>query len=291
MAPLLAGACRRWLPLLPLLAVAAVLLPAVARADWSAFVAPLPATDGLPQGAIGSPERGCLVGAAMLPTDGDGYQLMRLSRGRNYGDPRLTGFVVELSRRMLEHGYAGLLIGDLAQARGGPMASGHRSHQTGLDVDIWFTPAPARTLTIAERETIAAPSMVAADGLTVSEAWSPQQETALRLAAAFAEVDRIFVNPVLKQALCLSEAGDRQWLHKLRPWWGHDAHFHVRLACPDDAPLCRPQPPVPAGDGCGADLAWWFSAEAAERARAQTPPRPLTLDDLPPACRAVFDAG
>ena len=45
------------------------------------------------------------------------------------------------------------------------------------------------------------------------------------------------------------------------------------------------------GDGCGADLAWWFSAEATEEAtkKAKAPPaRALTLDDLPPACRTVL---
>jgi penicillin-insensitive murein endopeptidase len=49
--------------------------------------------------------------------------------------------------------------------------------------------------------------------------------------------------------------------------------------------------PVPAGEGCDASLEWWFSAEAQEalQQRAQEPPKPLTLDDLPPACRAIFN--
>jgi hypothetical protein len=34
----------------------------------------------------------------------------------------------------------GLYIGDISQPRGGPMTSGHASHQIGLDADIWMLP-------------------------------------------------------------------------------------------------------------------------------------------------------
>jgi penicillin-insensitive murein endopeptidase len=103
-------------------------------------------------------------------------------------------------------------------------------------------------------------------------------------------VDRIFVNPAIKHILCESVTTDRTWLRKIRPWWGHDDHFHVRLSCPVGEDACVPTEPIAAGDGCDASLEWWFSAEAKEalQERIKMPPKPLTLADLPAACRAIL---
>lgn len=260
---------------------------------WWQVSAPAP----LPAAAIGAPAKGCLAGAQALPLSGSGYEVMRPSRRRTFGHPRLIAFITALAAEAPAGGWPGLLVGDLGQARGGPTPSGHRSHQTGLDVDIWLRPAPEGGITAAERETLPAVSVLAADGARVdARRWTDSHHRLIRTAAAFAEVDRIFVNPAIKQAMCeaVGDAEDgsgRSWLRKVRPWWGHDAHMHIRLACPDDSAACEAQPPIPAGDGCGADLAWWFSAEAAAEAakKAKAPPaRALTLEDLPPACRQVL---
>jgi len=80
------------------------------------------------------------------------------------------------------------------------------------------------------------------------------------------------------------------WLNKVRPYWGHDYHFHVRIKCPADSPECKPQEPVPAGEGCGHELDWWFTESVLHPKPSPTPskPRPpMTLADLPPLCRAV----
>jgi penicillin-insensitive murein endopeptidase len=272
-------------------------LPAATAAaqDWGGFARPSPA----PAQAIGSHTRGCLAGAMALPLDGAGYQVMRVSRQRFYGHPQLIAFVEALAGQLQNNGHPGLLIGDLAQVRGGPMTSGHRSHQSGLDVDVWFLERPAGGVSDGERETLSAVSMVTDGGRSVNGGWGPAQQAALQAAALFDEVDRIFVNAAIKQALCDratsgSEAGDRAWLRKVRPWWGHDAHFHVRLRCPVDSAECQAQEPLPPGDGCDAGLAWWFSDEAAEalaKAAAAPPAKALTLDDLPAACSGVFFAG
>ena len=220
-----------------------------------------------PARVIGGHARGCLAGGEALPLDGEGYQVMRPSRNRFWGHPQLIAFVETFAAHVQAEGWPGLLIGDLAQPRGGPMTSGHRSHQTGLDVDIWFLAAPRQPLSAGQREEISPVSMIA---------------------------DRIFVNPAIKRELCNSVAGNREWLSKLRPWWGHDAHFHVGLHCPSgDADCLERTPPVPDGDGCDASLDWWFSAEAREELRRDTGvPRPrLTLDELPPACREVLTGG
>lgn len=239
--------------------------------------------------SIGSYSRGCLAGAQALPVDGNNWQVMRLSRNRNFGHPSLVVYLEKLARRApQEADWRGLLVGDLAQARGGPMLTGHASHQIGLDADIWLTPMPERTLTREERETISATNVVADDWNDINPSvWTTAHFRIIRLAAQSPEVARIFVNPAIKKALCREEMGRRDWLSKVRPWYGHNYHFHIRMQCPSDSEGCSDQDRPPQGDGCGADLAWWFTDEA--RNPAPSPPRaPMTLAQLPQECRSVL---
>lgn len=245
-----------------------------------------------PPQAIGGYARGCLAGAKALPPDGPGYQVIRLSRDRFYGHPRLIRYIEDLAMAARPQGWNGLMVGDIAQPRGGPMPSGHRSHQLGLDADIWFLPAPDKPLSIEARETLSAVSLVTIDGQSVDRRrWSDVHVRLLKTAASFRVVERIFVNAAIKRELCAVAGQDRAWLAKIRPWWGHHYHFHVRLRCPPGDTACVDQDPVPAGDGCDETLAWWFAD--ADRARLDKPPsppaKPLTLADLPPACRGVLN--
>ena len=50
--------------------------------------------------SIGGYAKGCVAGAAGLPIDGETWQVMRLSRNRNWGHPRLVDFLERLSRRV-----------------------------------------------------------------------------------------------------------------------------------------------------------------------------------------------
>jgi penicillin-insensitive murein endopeptidase len=238
---------------------------------------------GLPR-AIGTYTAGCVQGAVALPPEGAGFQTMRRYRRRFFGHPTLIRYVQELAHAATKQGLGVLSIGDLGQARGGPAPSGHASHQSGLDVDVWFwLLRNGHTLSAPERETIEAPSLVTADGRALDTSqWLPQHAQLLRLAAGFDAVERIFVNPVIKKSLCQQSPG-ASWLRKLRPWWGHNDHFHVRLRCPIGDTECQAQEPLPPGDGCGADLAWWFTEEA-----RKPPPRtgtgtillPVTCDEI-----------
>src|SRR5262245_7639344 len=88
--------------------------------------------------AIGTYSRGCLAGAVALPVNGRNWQVVRLSRNRNWGHPRLIAYLEQLARDARAIGWPGLLVGDMAQPRGGPMLTGHSSHQIGLDADIWL---------------------------------------------------------------------------------------------------------------------------------------------------------
>lgn len=233
--------------------------------------------------SIGSYSAGCIAGANILPLDGQGYEVMRTSRKRYYGHPALIQFIQTLGRNAAEQKLGTLLVGDLGQARGGPTPSGHRSHQTGLDVDIWFLLpyiAKGALLSESDRETWAAPSMLdKASNIDFSQ-WTSAQEKLLEIAAQQPEVERIFVNPAIKRELCQKSSNiGNGWLRKIRPWWKHDDHFHVRLKCPADNPHCQAQLPVPEGDGCGADLAWWFSAAAHTPAK-KTVSKPIKLPGL-----------
>ncbi len=204
--------------------------------------------------AIGGYSAGCVQGARELPVVGTHYAVMKPERHRNFGHPLLIDFIARLGLALEAKSLGPLAVGDLGQARGGPAPNGHASHQNGLDVDLWFSAAAAG----AEQQPMV-------DLLTQkpSPHFGPRVPALLELAAKDASVARIFVNAVIKKELCEQTTGDRAWLSKLRPWWGHHEHFHVRLACPPDSPECQAQPPISSGDGCG-ELDWWLSPESAQ---------------------------
>ena len=240
---------------------------------------------------IGFYSRGCLAGAQALASDGPQWQAMRPSRNRNWGHPELIRFLERFAPAAAQaSGWPGILVGDMAQPRGGPMLTGHASHQLGLDADIWLRPMPPQRLSRAEREEESSLTVVRADRLDTDPAtWTPGHQAVLRSAAMDPQVQRIFVNAAIKRTLCRSAKGE-SWLRKIRPEHGHDYHFHVRLLCPPGADMCSPQDPTPEGDGCDATLEWWFTDEALLPKPPAAPPPPLTLAKLPPQCRRVLEA-
>jgi penicillin-insensitive murein DD-endopeptidase len=241
---------------------------------------------------IGFYSKGCLAGAKALPINGRTWQVMRLSRNRNWGHPNLVAFLERLADQAPKTGWRGLLVGDMSQPRGGPMITGHASHQVGLDADIWLTPMPNREFTRLEREEKLATMVVRDDREDVDpKVWTPAHTALIKAAAQHPEVARMFVNAAIKKALCREAGTGRAWLSKVQPWWGHDWHFHVRLKCPTDSPECKPQEPRPADDGCGKELEHWFTPAILHPKPDPTPPQPRVgpkMDDLPPACRQVL---
>jgi penicillin-insensitive murein endopeptidase len=240
----------------------------------------------------GSYAKGCLAGAAELPETGPTWQAMRLSRNRNWGHPETIDFVQDLSRiAARQPGWKGLYVGDISQPRGGPMLTGHASHQIGLDADIWMLPPERLDLTRAEREEISSISTRRELGAYVNDSWSRAHHEIIKAAASDPRVARIFVFPGAKVQMCNDERGDRAWLRKVRPWWGHHYHFHVRLACPKGTPGCVDQAPPPAGDGCEAAEQWVYDILNPKPPGPPTPPRPeLVLADLPNACAGVLSS-
>ena len=238
--------------------------------------------------------KGCFAGGVAMAADGPNWQGMRLSRNRHWGHPELVRTLERLSRDAAGDGWRGLLLGDMSQPRGGPMLTGHASHQIGLDADIWFMPMPDRRFSNDERERTSAVSLLKRDSLYVDDRkWTPAHEAVLRRAASYRNVERILVHPGIKKKLCDTVRGDRSWLSKVRPFWGHDSHFHMRIGCPSGSTGCKAQAAPPRGDGCDDSLAWWFTEEPWRPAKGPAKPKArdvMTMASLPAECRAVLEA-
>jgi penicillin-insensitive murein endopeptidase len=219
---------------------------------------------------------------------------MRLSRNRNWGHPSLVHFIEKFAAQASKAtGWNGILVGDMAQPRGGPTVSDHASHQTGLDVDIWFMPMPDHVLSKEERDTIPASNLVASDWKRLNpQTWTSQHIAFIKTAAQQPDVERVLVNAAIKKELCRVEANQpHAWMAKVRPWYGHHDHIHVRLKCPADSPQCKAQPPVAGSDGCGAkELDYWFSDKVIPPRKPGPPGRQTMLADLPAACKGVLEA-
>ena len=206
----------------------------------------------MPTRVLGFYAHGCIAGAEGLPINGDTWQVMRLSRNRYWAHPDMVALVKRLAAKAhKDAGWPGILVGDMSQPRGGPMFTGHASHQVGLDADIWLTPMPNRQLSRNEREEMSAVMMVRDDRLDIDpKVFTPGHLAVIRAAAQEPTVQRIFVNAAIKKALCREAKGDRSWLSKVRPMYGHDYHFHIRIKCPPGSGECESQPDPSEGEGC-----------------------------------------
>ncbi|MCC5956890.1 MAG: penicillin-insensitive murein endopeptidase [Natronohydrobacter sp.] len=292
---------------IPLFALILAILPATTEAQQLAnrlFGAqPMPSLQA-PE-AIGSYANGCAAGLVRLPETGPTWQAMRLSRNRNWGHPEAIAYVQELSRKAVQIGWNGLYIGDISQPRGGPMTSGHASHQIGLDIDIWMLPPRRLNLSQAERESISSISVRTEDQRSINSNWTRQHHELLRQAALDPRVDRIFVAAAVKIEMCRTATrADTPWLQKIRPAVGHNYHFHVRLRCPQGSRNCVTQSPTVSelskgGNGCDETLQWWITdflnpprRERTEPSEDPAPrrrhPREFTMADLPAQCQQVI---
>jgi penicillin-insensitive murein endopeptidase len=254
---------------------------------------------------IGSYARGCAAGLVELPETGPTWQAMRLSRHRNFGHPVLVQYLQDLSQSAAQIGWRGLYIGDMGQPRGGPMTSGHASHQIGLDADVWMLPPKSLSLSAKEREKISSIPVRSDNQKTVTANWTARHAALLQAAASDPRVDRIFVAAAVKLEMCkTAQKSDKNWLQKIRPVAGHETHFHVRLKCPKGARLCETQKPTVdqlsnGGDGCDDTLAWWVSdaylhpkppTKPVKPAPHKKGPREFTMADLPRQCVDVLSS-
>ncbi|MDF1872739.1 penicillin-insensitive murein endopeptidase [Vannielia sp.] len=255
--------------------------------------------------AIGTYAKGCGAGLVQLPETGPTWQAMRLSRNRNWGHPETVSFIKRLSAKATQQGWKGLYIGDISQPRGGPMITGHQSHQIGLDMDIWMNKPKSLRLSRGQRENLSAISVRAKSQKTVNDYWTPAHAAIIEAAARDPAVDRIFVTPPVKAYFCQkSKRRDWDWIRKIRPLYGHHYHFHVRLKCPKGSRNCQTQRPTvkelsKGRDGCDETLNWWLTdylnppKVAPKKKKAKPTPRKrgardYTMADLPRQCAGVL---
>lgn len=237
----------------------------------------------------GSYANGCFSGGVSIPTKGKGYEQVRPSRNRNYGTPEIATFVESINSFGNNNNRI-IILGDIAQPRGGPANFGHASHQTGLDIDIWLEDRSSH-LSGNFIENLNTASVVNPQTGQINQFWKPLYRDLLHHAATYPETERIFVNPVIKAELCRSE-DNTAWLEKLRPWYGHDSHFHVRLKCPQNSTTCIAQDPFPKGSGCDANLKNWVNDQISWTTKPQKPQSSNTTSKpkkvLPPACTQIL---
>ena len=234
--------------------------------------------------SIGSYNNGCIIGAQPLALKGTGYQVIRSIRNRYYGHPQLLSYLKNLGQKSADAGLPPILIGDMGMPAGGRFSSGHASHQTGLDADIWLRFGPMDDATARNPAGLATIMVNRTTQRVDEKLWTAQHTTLIKLAAQDPRVNRIFVNPAIKLKLCQAAGSDRAWLQKIRPWYAHDSHFHVRLSCPQDAPNCENQAALPPGDGCGDELYSWF-----EPARPGTV-KPKVIPTPPVQCQMILSS-
>jgi penicillin-insensitive murein endopeptidase len=261
----------------------------------SIFAVPYPgdaiAAEAAVTESIGSYTAGCIRNAVPIPASGEGFQVIRLNRGRYYANPEMIDYINSLAKDVSEKLGGILLVGDVAQRTGGPMYDEHSSHQIGLDADILYWQHPIalqRQLTITERMHIFPQSVLNIDQTGIDDfKWDVKIEEIIKTAASDKRVDRIFVNPIIKRRLCQTHPGEK-WLGKLRPWYGHDGHFHVRLKCPPGGALCETQEPLNMfDDGCGSDLDGWFRPDG--RIKSQPRSGKATHARLPDECIPILN--
>ncbi len=238
-----------------------------------------------PLSTLGFYTGGCFAGGLGLSLSGPHHEVMKPSRNRYYGHPQLLSLIDSIGLRSGQK----ILIGDMSQPRGGPTPYGHASHQLGIEADIWFQPLSFFTpfaITNPQRESFEMTSVVSDDWKSFRpERWVPAMDNVIMAAASNPKVDRIFVNAVVKRYFC-EKYPQFESLNKLRPWYFHNAHFHVRMKCPSDMPQCRNQAPVPSTNGCN-ELDWWLSASAiATQMNASEEPVARVVK-IPKACRNV----
>lgn len=238
---------------------------------------------------IGEYANGCIIDALPLER-GQNYQIQIWGEKRNFGHESLISYIQDLVKKAKQNNLPDLLIGDLSGPLGGSFGkkSNHGSHQSGLDVDISFDFASPRK---SEYELSHPQDLYIVNTNNQPTGYFDERRIKLiYLAASDKRVERIFVAPGIKAVMCKQNFKDRSFLSKLRPWFGHRGHMHIRLSCPLDNPLCVSQKPVPKGDGCGMELDSWLHPE--KYAKGKNTKKKVKKQKIPyPECVRLFQAG
>ena len=241
--------------------------------------------------SIGSYSKGCLSGGMYLPSHAEYYDVLRPSRNRFWGHPDLIEFIELTSEQIFNKFGNGLLIGDLSMPRGGPMPYGHKSHQNGLDVDIYYEKKPDFQMDRFKLETYNPKSLLSPNQREINyKLWTEYQYDLLKITSKNDRVARVFVNPLIKNEICkiAIKKGDTDWLNKIRPWGGHYKHFHVRLTCPEGSNDCINQAPIKQSDGCGNEIQSWLQKDKVFESNSTKIKKWMLLSELPNSCKNII---
>ena len=206
--------------------------------------------------SIGDYSLGCLRGAQTFTGKEKGVVLAKNNNGNFWGHPVLINLLTRMGAEF-DKSNQNIIIGDLSQKLGGPILGKHKSHQTGLEVDVWF-----RILSNNDKSSL---KITETDSMNVFKELGVDQIKLIKYLAQDATVDRIFINPVFKKQLCDDNGPSKLSISdqgKIRAYWRQDSHTHVVLKCPQDSPLCISLTPLPEGGGCGGHIKWWLNEEA-----------------------------
>jgi penicillin-insensitive murein endopeptidase len=213
--------------------------------------------------SFGSVDNGELVNGINLLTytkthDGLGFYLLHPNTRKTYfGNNELVLMIRLLGRHTQVYVPSHRLgIGDMSAEKGGQLVR-HSSHQMGADVDItYFISNDTRPKAF---EKLVDPKGKVNPNLMIKDQWR-----LFKYAVSSQWVDRIFVHPSIKKALCqLAEKegdnnsdkdmfGPNETLRRLRPESNHGDHFHLRvkMRCIKGDRRCQPMGAPPSGTGC-----------------------------------------
>ncbi len=91
--------------------------------------------------------------------------------------------------------------------------------------------------------------------------WTPSHARLIMMGRAIRRSSGSFVNRAIKKKLCETGRATARRSGKVRPIYGHDYHFHIRIKCPEGSKGCKDQAVVPAVTAATKSLAWWFTDE------------------------------
>lgn len=181
--------------------------------------------------SVGSPNRGALFNGVHFPT-GPLWKLADPDHA--WGTAESVEFVTHAIERVNEEFPGGhtLFVGDLSSKRGGRLKP-HRSHQSGVDVDlgyyyldksVWYRTANARNLDRPRN-------------------WALLQTLLVETRVQYVFIDRDVQR--LYEEYALATGVDPQWVRRIfhgsrgrrdsivRHRWGHATHMHVRFENPN----------------------------------------------------------
>jgi LysM repeat protein len=197
--------------------------------------------------SIGRPDRGKLVGGVQLPKD-PGYYRRRPSRayGATHVVQHVRWAVAEVRRKF--PGVHRLAVGDISDENGGAL-QGHRSHQSGRDVDLglYFKSQPAKY----PREFVGAGDGRLHLGATWALVWAFWRAHKLPGGPQMIFLDYEVQGRLYEHARKQGVA--KKVLHELLQWPdgrharhgivrhepGHADHLHVRFSCAPSDRSCR----------------------------------------------------